>query len=75
MKEKILAILSDLHPEFDYTTSSNFIEEGLIDSFDIVSLVSELNVQFGIEISGDDVLPENFENVQALEKLVAKYTK
>lgn len=72
MKERILAILSDLHPEFDYTTSSNFIEEGLIDSFDVVSLVAALNTEFNIEIGGEDVLPENFCTVESIENLVKK---
>ena len=73
MKENILAILSDLHPEFDYTTSSNFIDEGLIDSFDVVSLVAALNSEFNIEIGGEDVLPENFSSVETIENLVKKY--
>ena len=73
MKEKILAVLSGLHPEFDYSQSENFIDEGLIDSFDVVSLIGMLNEEFSIEISGEDVVPENFCNIDTLVNLVNKY--
>ncbi len=53
MKEKIIAILSDLRPEFDFTDESlNFIEEGMLDSFDVVCLVDALDTEFNIVIDG-----------------------
>lgn len=73
MKEKILTILSNLHPEFDYKQSENFIEDGLIDSFDVVSVIAAIDEQFNIEIDGTDVLPEYFSSVESIEKLVNKY--
>ena len=59
MKEKIIAILNDLRPEFSFTEDVDFIEEGMLDSFDIVSLVDELEEVFGIKIQGIDVIPSN----------------
>ncbi len=72
MKEEILKILSDLRPEFDFTENVNFIEEGMLDSFDVISLVSELDNKYGIEISGEDVIPENFSSVEAIEALLKR---
>mgnify|MGYP000572849618 CR=1 FL=1 len=73
MKEKIIAILSDLRPEFDFTDESlNFIEEGMLDSFDIVTLISDFEDQFGIQIAGSEVLPENFANIDSIVKLLER---
>ena len=72
MKEKIIAILNDLRPEFDFTEDVDFIEEGMLDSFDIVSLVDELESHFGIKIQGIDVIPENFSTLDKIETLLKK---
>lgn len=66
MKEKVIEILTELRPEFDFTEDVNFIEEGMLDSFDVVSLVDEIESAFGVAISGSDVLPENFCSVDAI---------
>ena len=66
MKEEIIAILNDLRPEFDFSENVNFIEEGMLDSFDIVSLVDELETNFGIKIQGVDVIPENFSTLDKI---------
>lgn len=72
MKEKVIEILSDLRPEFDFTEDVNFIEEGMLDSFDVVSLVDEIESVFGIAISGADILPENFANVNSIVELLER---
>ena len=72
MKDQIIKILTDLRPEFDFTQEVNFIEEGLLDSFDVVALVSDLDAKFGISIDGVDILPENFSSVEAIEQLLRK---
>lgn len=72
MKDKIVAILTELRPEFDFTEDVNFIEEGMLDSFDVVSLVDELEEQFGIKIDGVDVLPENFSTIDSIISLLKK---
>ncbi len=75
MKEQIIKILTDLRPEFDFTQDVNFIEEGMLDSFDVVSLVSELEEAFGVLIDGTEILPENFSTVESIEALVNKSKK
>lgn len=73
MKEQIVKILTELRPEFDFTQEGvNFIEEGMLDSFDLVTLVSELDSTFGISIDGVDILPENFSSVDAIAALLVK---
>lgn len=73
MKEKIIKILIELRPEFDFSQEGiDFIEEGMLDSFDMVTLVSELDQTFGISIDGIDILPENFSSVDAIVKLLEK---
>ena len=72
MKDKILSILTEIRPEFDFSASENFIEEGMLDSFDIVTLVTALDSEFGISIDGMDILPENFSSVDKIAKLLLK---
>lgn len=71
----ILEILSNVRDDVDFTASDNFIDDGLLDSFDIVTLVEEIEEQFGIEMKGSDIVPENFVSVETIEKLVEAYQK
>jgi Phosphopantetheine attachment site. len=72
MKENIIEILTELRPEFDFTDNVNFIEEGMIDSLDIVNLVAELESTFSINIDGLDVVPENFSTIENIINLLVK---
>lgn len=72
MNEKILNILKGIRPEFDFNGVEDFFEEGMLDSFDLVTLVSELDKVFGTHIDGVDIIPENFMNVSAIENLLKK---
>lgn len=70
--EIIYGILEGLRPEFDFRSSKDFIEDGLLDSFDVISLVSELEDTFDVLIDALDILPENFNSVQAISDIVRK---
>lgn len=72
MRDKILKILTEIRPEFDFTQDVDFIEEGMLDSFDVVSLVDSIEDSFGISIPGDAVLPENFCSLKAIEATIKK---
>ena len=63
-------ILKEIRPEFDFTASSDFIADGMLDSFDMVTLVATLDKTYGISIQGTDILPENFKNLQTIEALL-----
>ncbi len=69
----LFSILKQVRPEADYAGSQNFIEDGLLDSFDLVTLVSELDKAHGISIEGTDIVPENFQNAAAILELLRKY--
>lgn len=70
--EKIITILKSIRPEVDFTSSSNFITDGLLDSFDLISLVSELDSVFSISIDGMDIIQENFSSIDAIKNLLIK---
>ena len=72
MKDKIVEILTDLRPEFDFSENVNFIEEGMLDSFDMVSRVDKLESQFNIKINGIDVIADNFSSLDKIEALLKK---
>lgn len=72
MNNLIIEILSSLRPEFDFTQDVDFIEEGMLDSYDVVSLVDEFENRFGIRIDGLDILPENFSSVDRIAALLKK---
>jgi acyl carrier protein len=65
-------ILKGIRPEFDFAGSQDFIEDGMLDSFDMMMLVSELDKNFAISIEGADITPENFKNLQTIESLLGK---
>jgi len=72
MKQQIIEILTDVRPEFDFSQDSDFIQAGMLDSFDIITLVNMLDEKFGISIDGIDILPENFSSVEKIELLLKK---
>lgn len=72
MTEKINEILKSIRPEFDFIGVDDFFEEGMLDSFDLVTLVAELDKNFNIHIDGLDIVPENFLNLEAIEALLKK---
>ena len=68
----IADILKEIRPEFDFTTSKDFMANGMLDSFDMVTLVSTLDKTYGISISGVDIVPENFRNLETIAALLRK---
>lgn len=72
MKDKIVKILSDIRPEFNFLDSTDFVEDGMLDSFDVITLVNELDREFGISIDGMDVLPENFSSITKISELLKR---
>lgn len=70
--EDILSILKELRPEFDFEDSKDFVEDGLLDSFDIASLISVIEERYFVKIDGLDVVPENFLSIDAIISLIKK---
>ena len=69
-KKKLLAILEDICPDVDFETEENLIDDGIIESLDIVQIVNEIKVEFDVEITVDDLLPENFNSVDAMLEMI-----
>jgi len=72
MKNEVFQTLNDLLPEQDFTQNVDFIKEGMIDSFDLVLLVSELDKKYCISIDGVDIIPENFSSLDQIVELLNK---
>lgn len=70
MKEQIIKIISDLVPDFENDEESKLLDDGILDSFDIVSLVMELNEEFDVDINVIDITEDNFNTVDAICELV-----
>lgn len=68
----ILSMLAEIRPEFDYKESENFIEDGMLDSFDIISLINMMEEKYNIKIDGLDIVPENFISLEAMAGLIKK---
>ena len=71
MNDKLMNILNELRPELDFEKENRLIEDGILDSFDLVSLIGEINDQFDVEIDFDDIEPENFNSAEAMIKPVS----
>ncbi len=70
MKEKVIEILTEVRPDIELDGSVQLIDDGELESFDVVALVGELNDEFDINISVKHLIPENFNSVDAIVKLI-----
>ena len=70
--EELLGILKEIRPDVDFETETKLIDDSILDSFDIISIVGELNEHYGIEIDVEDLEPDNFNTAEAILKLVTK---
>ncbi len=68
--EELLEILNDLHPEVDFEACDTLIDDKILDSFDIVSIIAEIGDQFDVAISAEKITPENFNSAKALYALI-----
>ena len=68
----ILRLLLEIRPEYDFSNSTDFIKDGMLDSFDIVQLVAALDDEFGISIDGMDIKPENCTSINTIYELLIK---
>ncbi|MDO4555319.1 MAG: phosphopantetheine-binding protein [Lachnospiraceae bacterium] len=70
--ERVLEILEDVRPDVDFMNETKLIDDGIIDSFDIIAIVSELNDEFDVQIPIDDLEPKHFNTVKAIHELIVK---
>ena len=72
MKSIVLEILHDIREDIDFENETALIDDDLLESLDIVAIVGEFNEEFDVEISVEDLVPENFNSAQALYELIQK---
>ena len=70
--DEILAILQDLHPDVDFETCDTLIDDGILDSFDIVTIIAEISDAFDVKIGAEQIVPENFNSAEAQWDLVRR---
>ena len=70
--EELMEILQDVHPDVDFETEEHLVDDKILDSFDIVSLIAEINENFDIAVTAKDILPENFNSARALYALIQR---
>jgi len=68
--QKLIEILGNLREDVDWANATDLIDGGVIDSFDIIALVSELSETFGVTIEMEHLEPENFNSVAAMRNLL-----
>ncbi len=70
--EELIEILKDIHPDVDFENNEHLIDDGILDSFDIVTLVSTIMTEFDVTITAEELLPENFNSAKAIYALIQK---
>ena len=70
--DTLLEILRDLHPDVDFTKEDKLIDDMILDSFDIVTLISEISEEFDVTTTAENIIPENFNSAQALYDLICR---
>ena len=70
--EQLIEILSDLHPDVDFESEKGLVDDGILDTLDIVTLITEINDAFDISIPAEEIIPENFNSAEALFALICK---
>ena len=70
--DALLRILSELHSDVDFTSEEGLIDNGILDSLDIVTLITEISDEFDVSIPAEEIIPENFNSATAIMALITK---
>ena len=70
--DALLEILTNLHPEVDFETCITLVDDKIIESFDIVTIISEINEEYDVVIPAEEIVPDNFNSAQALYQLIQR---
>ncbi|MBR3736464.1 MAG: acyl carrier protein [Lachnospiraceae bacterium] len=72
IKEVLLEVLNELHPDVNFETEDELVERKIIDSFDIVTIIARIDEEFDVAIPADKIVPEHFNSMEALAQLVSE---
>ena len=70
--DELIQILESIHPDVDFRTNERLIEDKILDSFDIVTLIAEINDTFDVAIPAEEIIPENFNSARKLYELIER---
>lgn len=73
--EQLLELLKEVKSEIDFEKEKNLVDEGLLDSLEIVTIIAAIEDKFGIEIDPDDIDPDNFQSAEAMWEMIEKIKK
>lgn len=69
---ELIRILQELHPDVDFTEATGLVDDKILDSFDIVTIISEVSEAFDVVIPAEEIMPENFNSAEALWALIER---
>lgn len=73
MKEKLLEVLKREYPEIDFMVDADLVDDGILDSLTIVGVISAISMEFGVILPYEEIIPENFNSVDAMATMIEKY--
>ncbi len=72
MEERILEVVRSIRPDVDFEKETALIDDEILDSFDVIQIVTELMEEFGIFIDADDIEPENLNSLEGIREMVER---
>ncbi len=75
MRERILELAAEVLPQIDLTASDSLVDDGILDSISIVTLISELSMEFGVIFDMEQLMPENLNSIDAIVETVKSLQK
>lgn len=72
MRDELLQLLSTENPEIDFTASDELVDDGVLDSLTIVSLIGTISMEYGIDIPYEEIIPENFNSIDAMAAMIRR---
>jgi acyl carrier protein len=73
--EALMNILNDLHPDVDFETTEKLIDNKILDSFDIVTIIAEVDNEYDVAIPAEEIIPENFNSAKSLYALIKRLSE
>lgn len=68
--EKIIETLEEIRPECDFEGKTALVDEGLLDSFEVIQFISEIGDKLDVDVPVEEIIPKNFNSLEAIEKLI-----
>ena len=70
--ERLLEILSEIKEDVDFASCTTLVDDGILDSFDILQIIAALNDEYDISIPASEIMPQNFTSAEALYQMVQR---